>query len=151
MYNECSTIQPDPSIIDFLFATNSNGFDDPDPYEPIKEAFPGASGYYPPAPLLNYGPDNIGANFDFDFGVLPAGKKHGFKIYYGAARTWGEADLAFSAINAEIWSYGGPSNLEVCTDMSIEINEHAVYIFAFGDLAGLAEEPTQSPTMEPTQ
>lgn len=135
VYWECTTIQPDPSLIGFLLAANANGFDNPDPYEPFL-----VDDRFASAPLLFAGPYDHGAFFDFDFGSLAAGESRGFKIFYGGARTLGEADLALSAVNAELWSYGTPATAGepdgVCKDMSIEYEGNAVYIFAFAGVGG---------------
>lgn len=61
-----------------LVYTSNDGFQASDPMEPPTNA--GATGFY-----VDDGPDDWGAMFDFDFGILPPNETLTFELFYGAA------------------------------------------------------------------
>jgi hypothetical protein len=91
-FNECVTIQPDPSTVQFLESADSNGFTDSNPY---------VNTPWTAAPFTDLGPTDHGANFNFKFDPLPPGGTFSFNIYYGAAANQEEALHAVFSVDAE--------------------------------------------------
>ena len=58
----------------------------------------------------DYGPDDTGALFDFNFGTLAAGQTRTFTLYYGAARDEATAFKALRDVGAVVYSLGEPSS-----------------------------------------
>lgn len=101
-FNECVTIQPDPSTVDFLAAATNDGFVSSNPYTALTNR--GGT-----APFTDLGPKDHGAAFDFQFEPLAAGESFTFKTYYGAAGNEADAGAALGAVGAEVYSFGKPA------------------------------------------
>ena len=103
------TIQPDPDTVAYLVSANNNGFAPSDPYESMYDLgqLTGRGGRM--APFSNYGPNDHGANFQFEFDPLDAGKSLSFNIYYGAAESQKDAEGALRSVLAEAYSLAKPA------------------------------------------
>ncbi len=84
----------------YLLRTDTNGFNSANPLQFQS---------FQPGPVLDLGPDDLGALYDLDFGPLAAGQTRTFKIFYGAAGTEDDADAALIAAAAEAYSYAQPN------------------------------------------
>ena len=112
-FSECVSIFQ-ASIPNDLEWTTDNGFasNDPNAYDPGLNFRCDAGGA--PCPVYDNGPADHGANFQFLFRedkssvirTLAPGEEHEFSIFYGAAPTKADADVAVSYSGAEIVSYG---------------------------------------------
>ncbi|MET4159714.1 hypothetical protein [Agromyces sp. PvR057] len=117
-----------------LFYTSDDGFASPNPLSgPSSILFEGNG--------VDQGPGDIGALFDFRFGGLAPGGSLSFVIFYGAAATEAEAQLALGAVGAEAYSFG-QSSLDAATGTP------NTFIFAFGKVGGV---PLFTPEGVPTQ
>ncbi|KYG01920.1 hypothetical protein BE21_55580 [Sorangium cellulosum] len=61
-----------------------------------------------PGPAEDFGPGDLGALFDFDFGLLAPGDAHVFRLFYGAAGSKADALAALDAVGAEAYSLARP-------------------------------------------
>jgi hypothetical protein len=61
------------------------------------------------ADVVDSGPADHGALFDFAFGSLGPGQSKSFTFFYGAAANEAAANAAASAVGAELFSYGQPN------------------------------------------
>jgi hypothetical protein len=86
-----------------LVWTNNNGFATPDPLAPRPDL--GATGFY-----QDFGPDDTGAMFDFNFGQLGPNETKTFQLFYGAASSEQQALGALQAVGASVYSLGESSN-----------------------------------------
>lgn len=86
-----------------LTATTDDGFDSADPLTSSDSL--GATGNF-----VRYGPEDQGAQFDFTFGTLKAGKSITFTEYYGAAGGQAAAYRDLARIKAQAYSLGEPSS-----------------------------------------
>jgi len=87
------------------------------------------------------GPEDHGANFDFNFGLLAAGETFSFDIFYGGAANKTDSLAALSAVGANVYSLGW-SGTDVDQD-GFNDSTGAItptYIFAFKGVG----EPTPS-------
>lgn len=81
--------------------------------------------------MVDLGPDDHGALFDFTFGPLTVGGKLSFIIFYGGAATEAEAEAALAAVGAEAYSFGQTSDDPAGGTPN-------TFIFAFGKVGGSA-------------
>jgi len=81
--------------------------------------------------MVDSGPADHGALFDFTFGALGVGEKLSFVIFYGGAATEAEAEAALAAVGAEAYSFGQTSD-------DPEGGSPNTFIFAFGKVGGAA-------------
>ncbi|MGH2959894.1 MAG: hypothetical protein ACRDKE_09830, partial [Solirubrobacterales bacterium] len=94
--------------------------------------------------LVDSGPHDCGAAFDFDFGPLDAGASKTFKLYYGATGNEAEAIGALQAVGAEAYSLGQSSS-----ELGPVAGSPATFILAFSDIGGdplFAEDPAMPTT-----
>lgn len=105
---------------------NTNGFASSDP---LSDA---AGEGWIEGDVVDAGPDDHGALFDFQFADLAPGASRNFQIYYGAAGTESDADTARAIVGAEVYSYGQTS-----TDP--ENGTPNTFIFAFAGVGGSRE------------
>jgi len=124
---------PPPALV----WSNDNGFCTPNPLAacgPI--AFTGP----PLGPdVIDSGPYDHGANFNFDFGSLPAGASKQFKIYYGAAPTEAEAVAALTAVGVTLYTLGQCSSvaallLPACNPATGQPN---TFMFGFDNMTAI--------------
>ncbi len=99
-----------------LYRTDTNGFNCSDPFQ--FESFE-------PGPVTDAGPDDHGALFDFNFGLLGPGESKTFTTFYGAAGTTADMVAALMAVNAEIYSLGKPNS------GGVPNNNQNTFAFAF--------------------
>jgi type IV pilus assembly protein PilY1 len=96
------------------------------------------------------GPNDIGANFDFDFGALLARETFTFNIFYGGAANRDAALAALSQVGAEVYSFGW-SGLDAdqngFADASGAITP--TYIFGFSGVGGVVVVDPNDPTPVP--
>jgi hypothetical protein len=132
-FSELSTIQgccgnangdpdDDPAgAADNLIRTDTNGFDTANPLATL--------GSFQSGNVVDAGPADHGALFDFAFGMIGAGESKSFKTYYGAAGSEAEALTALAAVGAEAYSFGQPAGAG-------ETGTPNTFIFAFGEVGG---------------
>ena len=83
------------------------------------------------------GPDSDhGALFDFRFDPLAPGESFTFNIYYGAAGNETEAAVSLAAVQAEVYSFGQPSD-----EAGLSTGEPNTFIFAFQGVGGETIQP----------
>ncbi|HAW93305.1 TPA: hypothetical protein DCX24_11665 [Candidatus Azambacteria bacterium] len=114
-----------------VLGANDNGFCSSNPLETCSPNF-GNSGDFTAA-----GPNDIGANFDFDFGALLTGESYTFEIYYGGADNRNAALSALASVGAEVYSLGW-SGSDVNQDGFAD-DDGAItptYIFGFSGVGG---------------
>jgi hypothetical protein len=102
-FDEYITIGSFGAVPSELVYTDNNGFATPDPLEP--HAPIGATGMF-----TDYGPDDTGALFDFNFGSLGVSQTKTFSLFYGAASNEAAALSALQAVGASVYSLGEPAN-----------------------------------------
>ncbi|HJP89033.1 MAG TPA: Ig-like domain-containing protein [Candidatus Limnocylindrales bacterium] len=102
-FEEYITIGSFGAVPSELVYTDNNGFATPDPLAPRSPI--GATGMF-----VDYGPDDTGALFDFNFGSLGVNQTKTFTLFYGAAPNEGAAISALQAVGAVVYSLGEPSN-----------------------------------------
>ncbi|WP_214000547.1 hypothetical protein [Arsukibacterium sp.] len=114
-----------------VLAANENGFCSSDPTVSCSSIF-GNTGDFTAA-----GPDDIGSNFDFDFGALLAGESYTFEIFYGGAANRNAALSALASVGAEVYSLGW-SGLDADQDGFGDANGEITptYIFGFAGVGG---------------
>lgn len=86
-----------------LTATTNDGFDSANPLSALDNL--GATGNF-----VRFGPLDQGAQFDFTFGTLKAGKSITFTEYYGAAASQAGAYKDLAKVKAQAYSLGEPSS-----------------------------------------
>lgn len=126
--------------------TGDNGFDTANPL-----ATNGATISCPAdTDFTDCGPDDHGAVFDFEFEALAARATREFTIFYGAAPTEAEADLARALVD------GDPSDIEVGlysygqTNTGGTTGAPVTFIFGFGAAGGVLVPPDDpNPIPEP--
>lgn len=98
--------------------------------------------------VIDSGPNDHGANFDFGFGALGIGESTSFSIYYGAAATEDLAEAALAAVGAEMFSLGqcNSAGNASCSEITGAPN---TFIFAFSGVGGEVIFPTD-PTDPPS-
>jgi len=119
-----------------LFRTSTNGFDTANPLSFDPEGFQ-------LGPVTDVGPDDHGALFDFDFGLLASGATKTFTTFYGAAGTEADAFAALVAVGAEIYSFGQPSTPDGPT-----LGTPNTFIFAFKGIGAPQVGGGPSPTLD---
>jgi hypothetical protein len=110
-----------PALID----ASDNGFAPSDPLTGIG-ACDGGHG-----DLVDSGPYDCGAAFDFDFGALAPGASTSFNLYYGAAGNEAEAINALQSVGAEAYSLGQSSS-----ELGPVAGTPATFILAFSEIGG---------------
>lgn len=101
-FNELVTIQGagnSPALV----RTTNDGFDDANPLSPSDDI--GATGNF-----IRFGPEDQGAQFDFDFGSMAPGASITFTEYWGAAPTEAAAYADLAAVGVQAYSLGEPSS-----------------------------------------
>ena len=86
-----------------LVRTTNSGFDSADPLSPSDDN--GATGNF-----VRFGPQDQGAQFDFDFGTLDPGASITFTEYWGAAATEAAAYTDLAAVGVQAYTLGEPSS-----------------------------------------
>jgi hypothetical protein len=135
-FSEYVTIQGLGSAANLLY-TSANGFEYPNPLDPRE----GDPAYYVEGNQVDEGPRDHGALFDFGFGMLAAGESKSFRIFYGAAANEPQALAALSAVGAEAYSLGQPSEYGPELDEFEQPIPHPTdtphtFIFAFTGVGG---------------
>ncbi len=82
--------------------------------------------------VVDSGPDDHGALFDFAFGKLASGNTVTFKIFFGAAATEANALSALEAVGAEAYSLGQPSGKASNPALGTPVT----FIFGFAGIGG---------------
>ncbi|MEG2869681.1 MAG: hypothetical protein RR894_18260 [Terrisporobacter sp.] len=122
-----------------LWAT-TDGFQSADPL-----SSPGPYAGAPPTTLIKGSPDYFGGPtdqgslFDFKFGTLEPGEEKKFTIFYGATENRDDALIALSAVKAEVYSLGIPSD----DSGKASLNGPNIFMFAFQGVGGT---PIPSPS-----
>ena len=124
-FNEYSTIQGTTGAANVL-AANNNGFCD-------SNALSGCGSLGATGDFIDFGPTDHGANFDFIFSALGAGKSQTLRIFYGAAPTERQALAALGAVGAEVYSFGQAND-----DRLGGTANRATFIFGFKGVGGAA-------------
>jgi type IV pilus assembly protein PilY1 len=126
-------------------ATN-NGFCDSNPFSTCNELFAGGTGDF-----TDLGPEDHGANFDFNFGALAAGGVFSFDIFYGGAVGVSAALASLGEVGAEAFSLGRSSG-DVDGDGFIDSDGSLAptYIFGFSGVGGVALPDPTPPNDDPT-
>ncbi|SNY60617.1 PEP-CTERM protein-sorting domain-containing protein [Arsukibacterium tuosuense] len=114
-----------------VLGANDNGFCSSDPLVTCNPEA-GNSGDFTAG-----GPDDIGSNFDFDFGALLTGESYTFEIYYGGADNRNAALSALASVGAEVYSLGW-SGTDVDQDGFGDASGAITptYIFGFSGVGG---------------
>lgn len=132
-FSEFVTIQGLPAVN--IVATSDNGFADGNPLTAT-----GAISAPQDSNIVDNGPDDHGATFDFSFGNLAVGATREFTIFYGAAANEAEALAALQAVGAEIYSLGQATD----TATGGALDSGNTFIFAFAGVGGTAFGGQQS-------
>jgi len=134
-FNEYVTIIGTATTTDLLYS-DDNGFEQPNPLG-SRFAY-GGCGAGTTVDMVDCGPSDHGAVFDFGFGDLAAGESRTFSIFYGAAATEALALATISDIGAELFSFGQESGDPTG-------GTPATYIFAFKGVGGSVIIPPSVP------
>jgi hypothetical protein len=102
-FEEYITIGAFGAVPGELVYTSNDGFATPDPIAFRSDL--GATGMF-----VDFGPDDTGALFDFNFGSLGVNQTKTFSLFYGAASNESGAISALQAVGATVYSLGEPSN-----------------------------------------
>ena len=121
-FNEFVTIARGTSTN--LQLSHTNGFDTANPLS--DNCFANCN-----VDVVDSGPNDHGALFDFEFGALTPGASVTFNIYYGAAGNETGANTALAGIGAEVYSLGQPN---CCSGPSV--GDPNTFIFAFKGVGG---------------
>jgi hypothetical protein len=121
-FNEFVTI--DRGTASALTYTSDDGFASSNPLS-------GPSSIMGEGNMVDVGPADHGALFDFTFGPLGIGGELSFIIFYGGAATEAEAQAALAAVGAEAYSFGQTSDDPAGGTPN-------TFIFAFGKVGGSA-------------
>lgn len=115
-----------------VFRTDTNGFNSSDPLTFGSFAVgPSASNGY--TNIIDSGPSDHGALFDFDFGTLAAAASMSFTTFYGAGADMAEVIAALTAVGAEnVYSLGKAS----CTACTIPGGAPNTFVFGFKGVGG---------------
>jgi len=129
-----------------IVSANDDGFCFQSVFSGCSEIVSGATGDF-----TALGPDDHGANFDFNFGTLLAGETFTFEIFYGAAIGRAASLAALGEVGAEAYSFGwsgGDVDQDGFMDSSGDLAP--TYIFGFSGVGGTAlPDPTPDPTDVP--
>ena len=138
-FNEYVTI--DAGTAAYLIRTHANGFNSSNPC-----VFDDAGGFYVPGPLpgepplVDAGPMDHGALFDFKFPDLGPAELRQFVTYYGATPSEVDATDTMAAIGAEAYSFGQPNCPGGSTDCrgldGPRDGQPNTFFFAFGMVGG---------------
>ncbi|NJN80932.1 MAG: hypothetical protein HC802_00640 [Caldilineaceae bacterium] len=104
--------------------TSDNGFASADPL--AEGTLISAAGSF-----VDSGPEDHGALFDLDFGVLAPDETRRFSLYYGAAASEQAALDALAIVGAEAYSLGQPN-----TEDGPTLGTPNTFIFALSDVSG---------------
>lgn len=132
-FDEYTTIDGNAAALRY---SSTNGFDSSDPLDTPSpyEIGPGSISGGPS--IIDSGPNDHGAMFDFGFDDIPAGESIEFSIFYGAAGTETDALNAIASVGAEVWSFGQPSTDEGGVEIGRDLGEPNTFIFAFSGVGG---------------
>lgn len=83
--------------------------------------------------FIDAGPQDHGALFDFNFGMLAPGATKNFTTFYGAAGNTSDALSALGVVGAEAYSLGKPNNATT----GLPLGEPNTFIFAFKGVGGV--------------
>ncbi|MGH2959688.1 MAG: hypothetical protein ACRDKE_08785 [Solirubrobacterales bacterium] len=95
--------------------------------------------------IVDGGPNDCGAAFDFDFGALEADESKSFKLYYGASPDEATALAALQSVGAEAYTLGQSSS-----ELGGLAGTPATFMLAFTGIGGdpiLADDPTAGDTV----
>jgi type IV pilus assembly protein PilY1 len=126
-----------------ITAANDNGFCSSSVFAGCTELVSGATGDFTAS-----GPNDHGANFDFNFGALSAGETFSFDIYYGATIGETAAISALGEVGAEAYSLGWTGD-DADQDGYVDSSGALAptFIFGFSGVGGVAlPDPTPDPT-----
>ena len=141
-FSEFVTIQGVATTPSVLYASN-NGFSNSNPFASRSDL--GATGDF-----VDFGPGDIGANFDFGFGALLAGTDFDFEIFYGAAGTESNVLAALGAVGVELYSLGQSSNDPFGLGVDPFGNPTSTFAFGFKGVGGvIIVDPGPSPIPVP--
>ncbi|QIE43966.1 VPLPA-CTERM sorting domain-containing protein [Meridianimarinicoccus aquatilis] len=138
-FSEVVTISGTGTTASLLKATN-NGFDSSNPFASRSTR----SGYVENTDVVDFGPADHGANFDFGFGALAAGETFEFSMFYGAAATEASALDALGEVGAELFSLGQPSSDPLGTGTNGSVDT-ATFVFGFANVGGTVIIPDPTP------
>lgn len=111
-----------------LLFSSTNGFQTANPLG--SRSFSGYLQGPPGGPeIIDAGPSDHGALFDFGFAPLPPGETVTFNIYYGAAGNETDALNAVDFVNANVFSLGQPSSTN---GASLGVPNTFIFGFALG-------------------
>lgn len=137
-----------------VIRTGDNGFSTGNPLSLTGGLFGGAiadlAGCGLTANFTDCGPADHGSVWDFGFPALADGAEQSLKIFYGAAATEADADLARAIAGVEIFSYGqcDPAANASC---NITAGTPNTFIFGFAGVGGTPEGgPPPTVPMAPT-
>jgi hypothetical protein len=145
-FNEYVTIGGTAGAANVTKATD-NGFANSNPFASNDSILSGAVGDF-----TAKGPNDIGANFDFNFGKLVKDGVFSFNIFYGAADNLVDAMNALGEVGAEVYSLGW-SGLDANQDGFADTSGAATptFIFGFDGVGGVAViDPTPTSVPEPS-
>jgi PEP-CTERM motif len=123
------------STTTLLEKSHNNGFNTANPLVDYGQMYPYCG---VDVDFVDCGAYDHGAYFRFNFGSLMDGESVDFTIFYGAARTEALANVAVSAEDIELYSYGQQSG-----DPST--GTPATFIFGFAGVGGTPVNPVPEP------
>ncbi|MCW8090948.1 hypothetical protein [Alteromonas sp. ASW11-130] len=135
-FNEFVTIGGTAAATSVIGATD-DGFCSSDPFSFCGTIEAGASGDFDAS-----GPNDHGANFDFDFGALAAGDTFEFEIFYGGAIGEAAALTSLGLVGAEAYSFGwsgDDTNQDGFIDETTDLAP--TFIFGFAGVGGVSLPP----------
>ena len=128
-FNEYVTIQRGTATA--IYRTDNNGFNAGNPFSFSSYGALNVN-------VVDNGPRDHGALFDFRFGILNPGQKVHFRTFYGAANNEANALLAIGAAQIEAYSLGQTSTDKIGGTPN-------TFIFGFGGIGGAPVEPPNQP------
>lgn len=137
-FDEFVTIQGWPATN--LLHTSDDGYASADPFASI-----GGISCSSDVNVVDCGPDDHGALFDFGFDGLGVGGSRSFSIFYGAAASESDALTALSTVGAEVYSLG---QCDSFADPSCSERTGTPNTFILG-FQGVGGTPVQPPTTTP--
>lgn len=138
-FDEYSTIGGWPAAN--LIGSSDDGFASSDP---LSGALADIGGCAVNGNFTDCGAADHGAAFDFGFEGLGIGESKMFSIFYGAAPTEAQADVARALAGVEVYSYGqcNPAVDSVC---SLTAGTPVTHIFGFAGVGGTPPPPIPVP------